>query len=176
MNRALVAALVVLIAGCSGPQGGSQRAWERSAIDAADKPSEGNIVFPAYPADADLMDFSTSARAGHRYFIDAKSIAIGNDGIARFTVVIRTAGGATNVTYEGIRCVSREKRIYALGQKDRTWIEARRSHWEAIQPGRANEYQAILYADVFCIDGMLARSREAAIRSLRYGAVRQGAS
>jgi hypothetical protein len=170
--KRLLIGLLVTLAACSSQRDGSQRAWERRAVDAAETTSEAKVVYPAYPADADLIDFSPNARGGHRYFVDAKSIAIGDDGVARFSVVIKTAGGATNVTYEGIRCASREKRIYALGQKDRTWVEARRSEWEAIQRGRANEYQEMLYADAFCVDGVIARNRDVAIRSLRYGTTR----
>ncbi|RPI44763.1 MAG: hypothetical protein EHM59_12000, partial [Betaproteobacteria bacterium] len=60
-------------------------------------------------------------------------------------------------------------RIYAMGSRDRKWLEAKRSDWEPIRGGRPNEYRGILYSDYFCPDGAVLPTRETALRALRSG-------
>ena len=84
-------------------------------------------------------------------------------------VVIRSSGGATNVSYEGIRCSSGERRTFAFGDRDKKWVEAKRSDWEPIRPGRVNEYRRILYSEYFCPDRAVLPDRDTALRALRSG-------
>jgi hypothetical protein len=90
---------------------------------------------------------------------------VGNDGIVRYAAVVRTAGGAVNVTYEGIRCAPAQKRVFAFGRGDK-WIESKNVQWTEIRPQVPNEYQATLYAEYFCPNRMIVRSREEALRVL----------
>jgi len=125
---------------------------------------------PAYPQDRDLVEFFPGPLGSHRYFIDAKSLSIGNDGIVRYSVVVKTSGGATNVAYEGIRCSSGEKRLYAMGDRHQKWMEAKRSDWEPIRTGKPNAYQGILFSEYFCPDrAAVLPDRETALRALRSG-------
>ena len=164
---ALVLAVGLFLHGCSGPRFAGERdvQWDRDAVDAKKIEREQSVSLPAYPQDSDLLEFSVGT-VPHRYFIDAKTLAVGADGVVRYALVVQTAGGARNASYEGIRCKSYEKRIYALGHPQGKWIEARRSVWEPIQQGRANEHQDILYREFFCPD-RIAASRDAALRALR---------
>ena len=79
---------------------------------------------------------------------------------------MQTAGGARNASYEGIRCPGYEKRIYAIGHPQGKWIEAKRSVWEPIRQGRANEHQDVLFREYFCPDRLVI-SRDAIVRALR---------
>lgn len=169
MNRWAALGLLALVAACASPRGDSQRAWERGAIDTTVVPREAEVVLPAYPEDSDLIELGRLTGADHIYYIDAKGLSVGNDGVVRYSLVMKTAGGAVNVSHEGIRCATREKRIYALGQRSRAWIEAKRAAWEPIRAERSNEYQATLYTDYFCVERTIVRDREAALRALRSG-------
>jgi hypothetical protein len=168
MRVALVLLFALLLEACRGPRLAGERdaEWDRDAIDAKKPQREASVALPPYPQDSDLIEFAVGT-VPHRYFVDAKSLDIGTDGVVRYALVVKTAGGASNVSYEGIRCQTYEKRIYALGHPQGKWIEAKRSVWEPIQQGRANEHQDILYKEMFCPDRAIVRSRDAAVRALR---------
>ena len=153
--------------GCGGARVAGERDtdWDRTAVDAKKVEREQTVALPPYPQDSDLVEFTVGS-VPHRYFVDVKTLAVGADGVVRYALVVQTAGGARNASYEGIRCKTYEKRIYALGHPQRKWIEARRSTWEPIQSGRANEHQDVLYKEYFCPD-RIAASRDAIVRALR---------
>ena len=170
------AALGLLLQACSVRFGDEREAhWDREAIDAKKVVPEKPVGLPAYPQDADLLEFSVGPTGSHRYFIDARTLEVGSDGVVRYALVVKSVGGAASTSYEGIRCSTQEKRIYALGHPQRKWVQARRSVWEPIQIGRLNEHQAVLYKEFFCPDRSIVAHRDAAINALRsdtYGSPR----
>ena len=95
------------------------------------------------------MPFDVGGTA-HRHYIDAKSISIGEDGVVRYTLVIRTAGGATNTSFEGIRCSTQEQKYYAIGRSDGTWSRARNPQWKRIEPRDVTRQHNVLYGAVLC--------------------------
>jgi hypothetical protein len=166
----LAVALLACLPGCS-VRVGSERSpdWDRDAVDAKVTPKEQAVTLPAYPRDSDLVEFRVGATRSHHFFVDPTTLDVGADGVVRYALVVRTEGGANNVSYEGIRCATYEKRVYAVGTPQRKWVEARRSVWETIQPNRANEYQAILYTEYFCPDRSIVPDKAAAVRALGSG-------
>ena len=170
IRLALAVALGMLLVGCNTRFGGQRDAdWDREAIDEKQAAPEAAVVLPPYPKDSDLVEFAFGASGSHRYFVDASTLDVGADGVVRYTLVVRTAGGASNASFEGIRCKTHQKRIYALGHPQRKWIEARRSVWEPIQTGRANEHQSVLYAEYFCPDRRIVADRASALRAFGTG-------
>jgi hypothetical protein len=167
MRLAILLAMAMLLYGCGGARFAGERDtdWDRGAVDAKKATPEQSVILPAYPQDADLLEF-TVGTVPHRYFIDGKTLAVGADGVVHYTLVVQTAGGARNASYEGIRCPGYEKRIYAIGHPQGKWIEAKRSVWEPIQQGRANEHQDVLFREYFCPDRLVI-SRDAIVRALR---------
>lgn len=130
---------------------------------------EEAVALPAAPAEASLRTFFVSAASPNRFFVDEASLSVGTDGVVRYVLVVRTPGGAENVTFEGIRCATGERRIYAIGRADGQWTSARGSQWEPIGDNAYNSPRAALASQHFC-DGRIApRSREAALRGLREG-------
>src|SRR5262245_25143704 len=76
-------------------------------VDAEDEKSKWKeiaVAFPPYPRNENLVQFDVGDGSPHRFYIDAPSLAVGADGVVRYTLVTRAAGGATSVTFEGIRC------------------------------------------------------------------------
>jgi hypothetical protein len=163
--------LVVLsaLSGCANRRADTARLDAEREGGESRPGGEPKLVLPGFPHEPDLVEFFPGPLGSHRYFIDAKSLSVGKDGIVRYAVVVKTSGGATDVSYEGIRCASGERRIYATGNRDRTWLEARLSDWEPIRAGRPNEYRGILYSDYFCPDRAVLPDRETALRALRSG-------
>lgn len=125
---------------------------------------------PAYPNAESLLPFKVSSASRNRHFIDAASISVSGDRVVRYTVVIEAAGGAKNVSFEGLRCESGEYRLYAYGHPDGTWSKARNAGWEAIKFRSLLSYQKALFEDYFCPDGIQVRDSQEAISNLRRAA------
>ncbi|RJG07791.1 hypothetical protein D3870_02765 [Noviherbaspirillum cavernae] len=120
-------------------------------FDDKDKPwTEIAVQMPSPPTAENLLPFYVSATATQTFAIDAKSLSLGSDGVIRYTLVSKSAEGATNISYEGIRCQSFEKKLYAFGRPDGTWSRSRRDQWERITLNAANRQHAALAKDYFC--------------------------
>lgn len=125
---------------------------------------------PPYPEPVNLVPFSVSAATANRFFIDTASISVGSDNVVRYTVVIEAVGGARNVSFEGIRCESGERRFYAYGHPGGGWSKARGARWEAIPFSSLLSYHKALFEDHFCAGGLRVKDAAEAVRSLRQGA------
>lgn len=163
--KILYAAL--LIASCS-----AHAQWTQFEYDFdLDKPwTEIAVNLPPPPKAENLIPFYVSATTPHKYFVDADSVRVGEDQVIRYTVVILTDGGARNVSFEGLRCETRERRLYAYGHADGTWSKARSAGWEGIKLRSPLSYQKALLEDYFCPGALRVNDAAEAIRNLRRGA------
>ena len=127
---------------------------------------EAETVLPAYPTPQNLLPFEVFPTQ-NRYFVDSNSITVDKDGVIRYTVVINTPGGATNISYEGMRCETGERRLYAYGHLDRTWSKAQSDLWQEINFAYGHSYQKVLYEDYFCPRDRFAKTAAEAIMNLR---------
>jgi hypothetical protein len=132
--------------------------------------AENEAQLPAYPEQKDLISFKVGVTANDiKYFIDANSLSVGSDGVIRYTLVVVSSAGAQNVSFEGLRCDTAERRAYAFGRADGTWSKARSNQWVKIQ-GSSNNHHVELYTNYFCALGATAiTSVESARRALRSG-------
>lgn len=136
-----------------------------------DKPwVEVAAQLPPYPKAENLIPFDVSSATSNRFFVDAASISVGEDLVVRYTVVIEAAGGARNVSYEGLRCESGERRLYAYGHADGSWSKARNAGWEPIKFRSLLSYQKALFEDHFCRDGIRVKDGKEAAQRLRRAA------
>ncbi|MDR0736661.1 MAG: CNP1-like family protein [Zoogloeaceae bacterium] len=128
---------------------------------------ENQVELPGYPEPQDFYSFYVSAATRNRFFIDVKNIGIGSDGVVRYTLMIVTPSGIKNVSHEGMRCQSREKRTYAVGRvHENTWVSARGSQWTRIRNETANRYHAALFMDFFCPNGLIAADAQSVRRAI----------
>ena len=104
---------------------------------------------PPYPNAKDLALMEGGRPDSHNFYVDTASISLGQDGVTRYTAVLKTTGGATNVTFEGIRCQTREHKLYATGRADGTWARARNPKWDRVTSS-TKPYQWMLYREFFC--------------------------
>lgn len=125
---------------------------------------------PAYPEAGNLLAFNVGPTSDHLYFIDAKSISIGKEGVIRYTLIVKSAQGAENATFEGMRCETREKKRYALGRNDRTWVQPRISEWQRLENIVQDQVQRELAKYYFCPRGLIVSTPEEAIQALKAGA------
>ncbi len=136
----------------------------------ADKPwVELSAQLPPYPKAENLVEFNVSSATRHKHFVDTASISVGEDKVVRYAVVIEAAGGAKNVSFEGMRCETGERRLYAYGHPDGTWSKARNSNWEDIKFRSLLSYHKALYEYFFCPDGINVPDAKEAVRNLRQG-------
>jgi hypothetical protein len=82
--------------------------------------------------------------------------------------VAKSQEGATNISYEGIRCQSFERKLYAFGRADGSWSRSRRDQWEPIINNAANRQHAALAKDYFCEEKAIAGKAENMVRRIRY--------
>jgi hypothetical protein len=114
---------------------------------------EAEIEPPAFPADANLVPIYVSAVATNQYLIDKASLAVGGDGVVRYTLVVRTPGGAQNISFEGMRCETREWKTYATGRvtpEGSVWSKARMNQWRPVENKPVNRHHAAISKDFFC--------------------------
>lgn len=144
-----ITAFAMLLAG-AGPAPAQWRLFEPD-FDEDKKPwSEIEAQLPAPPKPENLVAFDAGGATPHRFYIDAASLSMGEDGIVRYTMVVKTAGGATNVSFEGIRCATQEQKHYATGRSDGKWIRARDAQWRRVEYKELNRHHGVLYSDFFC--------------------------
>lgn len=126
-------------------------------------------ALPDLPAEADLTKIDINTSSGHRYYLDQKSLRVDKDGVVRYTMVVDAAGGARNIIYEGIRCETREKKVYSVGRDNGTWGKVQGLKWERITNRGLFGYHQALFQDYFCPGKQIVASREEALDAIKRG-------
>ena len=130
---------------------------------------EVEVQLPVAPKDETLQPFYVSAASSNRFLIDLATLSVGNDGVVRYVLLIITPEGGRNVTFEGMRCETREHRIYASGRRDGSWSKSRNNNWSRIQDAYANRQHAALFQEYFCPGGVIVGDVAEARSALRQG-------
>lgn len=125
------------------------------------------VELPAAPRSEDLIEFYVGPNTANRFFIDGSTLNVGNDGVVRYVLVVKAAGGATNVTFEGIRCQTGEYKLYASGRADGSWAPSRIADWRPIENKPVNRHHAALSRDLFCSTGIPIASPDEGRNALR---------
>ncbi len=131
---------------------------------------------PGYPKNDDLLAFMVSPVNTNKFYIDAKSINVGSDGVVRYTLVIKTAGGAVNVSFEGIRCDKRMVKQYAYAGTNGVWSKVRDPKWSDIVFKEYNRQHHVLYDDFFCPRNIIIKTADEAVNALKYHGMHPRAS
>ena len=128
---------------------------------------EGELSLPPAVEESRLRPFFVSSASPNSFFIDEGSVSVGVDEVVRYTLVVRTPGGAENVTFEGLRCATGERRIYASARRNGEWTPLKNSAWQPISDNAYNRPRAALAYDYFCDGAAGPRDREHALSLLR---------
>jgi hypothetical protein len=132
-----------------------ERAWKEAMVD-----------LPALPTADSLLEIDVIDASRNRYFVDAQSLTVGSDAVTRMTLVTEHRGGSRTATYEGIRCETRQYRLYAIGGAD-GWVEPKHSAWRPIPLTGYKNIRGILLVEHLC-DGGVPRPAESVVQALRY--------
>jgi hypothetical protein len=105
-------------------------------------------TLPAAPMAENLMPFYDSG--SQSFALDAASLSIADDGSIRYTLVSTSSAGAKNISYEAIRCLTAEKKLFAFGRSDGSWSPSRRDQWDKISDSGVNKQHSTLFYEYFC--------------------------
>jgi hypothetical protein len=170
--RTVTGALAAAVAGLAFAQAPGQQLRD-SAADTIDfeerRLEELPLQLPAAPKGAELLEFDSGRRTTLRFFVDPASLTVGADGIVRFTVVIRGEGAASNVSYEAIRCKTRERKVYAYGRADGTWNQVRDPVWTKIGGPETEGHRFALYQNYICPSRQSISTAREGIEAFRRG-------
>jgi len=128
---------------------------------------EAAVPLPAYPKEGDLIEFQVSSGATFRFFIDAASLRVADDGVVRYTLVARSPSGVANVSFEGIRCSTKSYKVFAQGVGGR-W-SPRDGDWRLIDIRTIQRWHNVLYAEYLCPRHRPIQSAAEGVDALRRG-------
>lgn len=122
-------------------------------FDDTAKWSELQHQLPPYPKPDNFIAIPMGGRSSNEFFVDYASVSAGADGVVRYSMVIRSPAGAETVSFEGMRCETGERKLYAFGHaNDRggEWSRNRYAKWEPIQGRSLNDFRRELFYHYFC--------------------------
>jgi hypothetical protein len=138
-------------------------------FDDAEKPwQEIAAQLPAAPKQENLLPFYVGPTATQKFEIDLSSVQLGEDGVIRYVLVATSPSGAKNISFEGIRCETDERKLYAFGRPDGSWSRSRRDRWEEIDSAARNRQHAALAYDYFCENLTIAGDAQDMVERIRY--------
>jgi hypothetical protein len=136
---------------------------------------EQSSKLPPLPKEDDLLTFEVDEpKKRFKYFIDHTSLTAGEDGVMRFSLVIESMSGVKNSSYEGIRCRTKEYKVYAYGSR-KAFKMVRKPVWRPILP--RHRYYIALFHDYLCSSQsavIAPLSPEQAIKSILTNTLYQG--
>jgi hypothetical protein len=150
-HRWLVLAAMLALAGIAGAQVEKPRGRgmpeDIGGVPGAEAWKEDAWTLPPWPKEASLAEFMPRGSSPNKYYIDLDSISLGADRVVRYTAVVRSRSGASNVSYEGLRCKDAHYKLFALGTNEGTWSPVRDPQWQAIAYGG---FRSSLRRDYLC--------------------------
>ena len=163
MKNWLLAFCVLSITGCAGNE------IFKDGFDNEKTWIELEAQLPEYPKRENFLEYDSGSNSSYKYYVDEKSIQVGDDGVIRFSLIVESSAGAMNVSFEGIRCQTTERKRYALGQNNGTWIESHVDDWQFMQNISQFHPHRELATYYFCPIRSIVGSEQEAIRALKTG-------
>lgn len=112
---------------------------------------EAAVPLPAFPRAQTLIPVrADSGHADYRYYIDVNSVSLAEDEVTRYTIIIQSPVGDSNVIYEGIRCGTEEAKMFAFGTKDGRFARIANPKWTYFYTPGAMGYRRSLVELYVC--------------------------
>jgi hypothetical protein len=128
---------------------------------------EVQAALPEFPRQEDLIALKGNFGA-REYWVDSSSLKVDADGVVRFTMIIN-ADDVKNTIYEGVRCETKEHKVYSVGRNNGTWGRVQASKWQRITNRGFLGYHDMLYKDFFCPGNQIVASKDEALDALKRG-------
>lgn len=131
---------------------------------------EQETQLPSFPQRENLVRVQVGGTTQFEFLVDVSSVKVGSDGVVRYSLVARSPSGGENISFEGIRCRTRERKIYAIGRSaDHSWSLPRISDWVDFRGTRVSSYHEALASQFFCLDRSTVPNSSRAIYLLKRG-------
>lgn len=111
------------------------------------------------PSSQSLIEFYVSPTTTNRFAIDGATLAIDQERLVRYALVVTSRSGARNVSYEALRCDRGDRRLLAVGRADGSWALLADSTWRPINGGDAVNRQHLELYSRLCSGGAAAATR-----------------
>ena len=111
------------------------------------------------PSSQSLIEFYVSPTTTNRFAIDSATLAIDQERLVRYALVVTSRSGARNVSYEALRCDRGDRRLLAVGRADGSWALLADSTWRPINGGDAVNRQHLELYSRLCSGGAAAATR-----------------
>ena len=162
LYRALLVAVTIVVAGIGAADAQIEK-WSRYAAPGPWQEEDADL--PSLPNDGDLVEVDVDNASGNRYFIDARHIAVGDDGVTRLTLVTEPRRGARIITREGFRCETADSRVYAIANDDK-WTATKHGDWRRVSSAGYAHVHGVLMSGAVC-DLSAPRDAEKLVRTIR---------
>lgn len=136
-----------------------------------DDPATAEAV-PAFPPIAEagaMIPIYVTAATTNRFLIDPASLGVTEEGVVSYVVRVLSPSGGSTVNFEGLRCATDERRMYAFGRGDGTWGRARNGSWARVSSAGNNRYSYVLMKEYFCPGGIAIRNVAEGVDALKRG-------
>lgn len=87
-----------------------------------------------------------------RLGVDPGTLRITSDGIVRYVMVAQSPSGTVNATYEGIRCLTAEVKVYARYTSSKVWSMISKPEWKPLRDNQPSPH-ALAFARQGACDG-----------------------
>ena len=164
------AALLVCLcaAGVLGSSAVAQTTGDEGWFGAKTAAAEAPVSLPAAPTD--LVHVHITASGSLQFYVDRASVSVEPGQTVRYTLVGKTPNGPSNITFEGINCVTRQWKLYALwNDASKQWVKATSSEWQRIPESGATRVHSTLYRDDFCLNQSVRGSAADLVRRIELG-------
>lgn len=141
---------------------------ERAEPEASEKPWQEQLVtLPIFPRAEDLLPIRGDAGdPGYNYYIDVNSVSLSPDEVLRYTVIIQSPQGASNIVYEGIRCATNEIKTLAYGTRDGRFKRLADAEWTYVHTQGPLGYRTTLVELYVCDENGWAVSSDTVLERL----------
>ena len=111
--------------------------------------AEDQVPPPPAFSTSKLLKVEGPVSSSLRFGIDPDTLSIGKDQVVRYVLVMQ-GPAATTVVYEGLRCSTGQKRVYARRNGDSGW-EIVQEGWQPLNQSSATRYALNMARDGVCI-------------------------
>lgn len=112
---------------------------------------------PAFSVDK-LLPLEMPPYVSVKFGIDPATLAISPDGIVRYVVVARNAGGSVNAMFEGIRCATGEVKTYARASGTGSWSIVTEPKWRGLTDNLPSKHAWVFARQAACDGRAIAAS------------------
>ena len=129
---------------------------------------DSEVLLPPFPSAEFLLPLRyQETGTDYRYYMDVTSISREDGDVVRYTIVIQSPRGSSNIFYEGLRCATDEIKTYAYGTRGGQFARVADSKWTYVHTNTgAMRYRVVLYDYYVCDKDGWARDTDSVLEQL----------